>query len=335
MKNDFFLKTIKNRWGPKSLLAAGTLLLGSTFLLHRRKKHLQSNPHPVGNYNEAIRRIRRTQEKEKSFVSDQGRTILLTHNKKTKWSVILLHGYTNCPAQFRELGQLFFERGCNVFIPRMPYHGLYDLLTKKHSRLTAKALTTFADSTVDTARELGDSTDVIGISAGGTIAGWIALSRKDIRHCVLISPVFGYYGFPQYLMRPLMYMLLILPNFFRWWDAKIKVYTWEQRHVYPRYATKAVGELLRLGFGVHYLLRRGTECKASITIITNRNDQVVNNKAIFRILRLWKKKYPAAVSSYEFSEEYGLDHDIIDPEHENQNTELVYPVILNLIAIPS
>ena len=335
MKNEPLWKTIMKHYGQKALIATGALLLSSTLLFRRREKPLKSKPHPVSSYDEAIRRIRRTQEKEKSFVSEQGRTILFTHNKKTNWSVILLHGYTNCHLQFKKRGLRLFEQDCNVFIPRMPYHGLLDLLTKDHSRLTAKALTAFADSVVDTARGLGDRLVIIGISAGGTIAGWVALSRKDVNHCVLISPVFGYYGFPPFLMKPLMYMLLTLPNFFRWWDAKNKIYTWEQRHVYPRYATRAVGELLRLGFAVQYLLRTGADCVSSVSVVTNRNDHVINNRAIYHVLRLWEEKHPGSVSSYEFSEGFGLDHDIIDPEHENQHTDLVYPVILKLISTPS
>ena len=50
-------------------------------------------------------------------------TRLYTHGRRVERSLVLLHGFTNCPAQFDALGKQFFERGWNVLIPRYPRHG--------------------------------------------------------------------------------------------------------------------------------------------------------------------------------------------------------------------
>jgi len=56
------------------------------------------------------------------------RTRLYTHGHRTERALVLLHGFTNCPAQFDALGRQWFERGWNVLIPRYPRHGYSDRL---------------------------------------------------------------------------------------------------------------------------------------------------------------------------------------------------------------
>ncbi len=321
---------MKTTW-QKTIVAAGTLLFGWVFFRPLGRRQLQSVPKPVRSYRDATARIAAMQEQERPIVREEGRTILLTHQEKTEWVVILLHGYTNCPQQFRELGKRIFERGCNVFIPRMPHHGLPDPLTKDHARLTAAALTTYTDTVIDLADGLGNKIGVVGISAGGTMAGWAALTRNDIQHSVLISPVFGYYGIPSLLARPLMHLFLTLPNFFGWWDATKKATLWRPRYVYPRYAMHTLAEILRLGYEVQHLLHTGRNAKIPVTFIINKNDHAVSNEEIYQVMHLWQKKNNGYVSVCEFDEGLELDHDIVDPEHEKQKTDLIYPAIMELV----
>ncbi len=316
------------RW-QKILFTLGTLIFGWFFLLFRGRKHLNSRPNPVSNYNESVNRINRIIEKEESFISKKGRTSLLTHNKKKEWVVVLLHGYTNCPWQYNKLGMEFYELGCNVYIPRMPHHGLQNRNTNEHAKLTASSLTTYADSVIDMAGAFGDKLAIVGISAGALLAGWLSLSRRDVSRCILVSPMFGFNGFPSFIIKPLMNMLLTLPNFFKWSEAEKKAVLQPPEHVYTRYSSRALGELLWLGFEVQRLLYIKTVTDLTTHVITNANDNVVNNNMTNRILRLWQKRHPGSVFAYEFVKSLHLDHDLIDPEHENQQTELVYQVIIN------
>ena len=50
---------------------------------------------------------------------------------------MLIHGLTNAPKEFAELGGLLHDRGHNVIILRMPYHGLKGLDIKELDPLMA------------------------------------------------------------------------------------------------------------------------------------------------------------------------------------------------------
>jgi hypothetical protein len=78
---------------------------------------------------------------------------------KSRAAIILVHGYTNCPQQFKALGQRFYDMGYNVLIAPLPHHGLADRMTEEHGLLTAEELAAYADETVDLAQGLGDQAD--------------------------------------------------------------------------------------------------------------------------------------------------------------------------------
>src|SRR5919106_6319751 len=103
-----------------------------------------SRTNPVANYEEALAGVKAMQEAE---YQDLTRGVCITklydHGHQTEHVIILIHGFTNCPEQFNEIGRQHFEAGNNVFIPRMPYHGLADRLTDELVNLTAEDLARF------------------------------------------------------------------------------------------------------------------------------------------------------------------------------------------------
>src|ERR1700730_819411 len=103
-------------------------------------------------------------ERASPKVNPSCRAVLLEHGHSTSKAVAFMHGITSSPVQFHELGELFFARGYNVFIPRMPRHGYSDRLTHDPSRLTVAEFKTYATQTVDLARGLGDHLTVAGLS---------------------------------------------------------------------------------------------------------------------------------------------------------------------------
>lgn len=318
----------------KFLLSVGSLFTGWAFLNLSKSTKLESRSHPACSYDEAIKRIRKIKhQQEKKLINYHNRTTLFSWGKSVEWSIVFFHGYTNCSRQFSELGKQFHDQGCNVFIPCMPYHGFPDTLTKDHAKLTAAQLTQYADDMIDIARGLGKKVVVIGLSAGGTLSGWIALSRKDVYRCILIAPVFGYYGIPKALTKPLMYFFRIMPNFFIWSNRGKKSKVKNSHYIYPRYSSKVLGELLKIGFAIKHILQTTQVSSLPVTLITNSNDVVVSNELIYRVLYLWRKKNPWGVNFYEFSHTYNLDHDLIDPEHENQKIDVVYPIIFNYVPL--
>src|SRR3982074_1890093 len=111
----------------------------------------------TSSYADSAERIKdlHSREKQDPRLTPACYTIGYDHGHATPRAVVFLHGITSSPVQFRDLGQLFFSRGYNVLIPRMPRHGYLDRLTRDPAHLTRADLLTYAAGAVDTARALG------------------------------------------------------------------------------------------------------------------------------------------------------------------------------------
>src|SRR5258705_13984169 len=75
---------------------------------------LASVSHPATGYADALRRIDSLRAGDSSAISDECGTELMTHGGPTPHVIVLLHGLTNCPAQFDSLGRIAFARGANA-----------------------------------------------------------------------------------------------------------------------------------------------------------------------------------------------------------------------------
>src|SRR5688572_1716456 len=153
---------------------------------------LESRPNPVSGYEAALARIKSMQEADNfDLARDVCITKLYDHGRQTEHVVVLLHGFTNCPEQFNEMGKQYYEAGSNVFIPRAPYHGLSDRLTEALVNLTAEDLAAFGNEVLDIAHGLGKKVTVMGISGTGTLVAWLAQNRSDLDFAFSIAPLFG------------------------------------------------------------------------------------------------------------------------------------------------
>src|SRR5258708_38217116 len=144
-------------------------------------------PEPAPDYAAAVTRFQRVQKMEGPVLNPVCGSILLTHGLRTEKAVVFFHGYTNCPQQFRELGQIFYDMGYNVLIPRLPRHGMADRKVENLSPIKAEELRDCADISVDIACGLGQNVYVGGLSAGGTMADWIAQKRSEVTRAGLIA----------------------------------------------------------------------------------------------------------------------------------------------------
>ena len=293
-------------------------------------KPLISHANPAKSYDEALRRVEALQAQEDDDINPVSRTSLLTHGQPAEWVVAWLHGYTNSPAQFSQLGQLCFERGCNVLVPRFPRHGMQDRMTGETALLTAEELAGVADEAVDIARGLGRQVVVGGLSMGGVATGWLAQQRADIELALLMAPAFGFKVIPTPLTRPMAGLLLTLPNFFQWWDPQLKDAVVPPLHAYPRHASRGLAAILRLGFAVQALARQGKPAARRIWVLTNANDRTINPEMVERVVKLWQAK-GADVQTHQFGADLKLGHDFIDPTQRNQRVDLSYPVILDML----
>jgi pimeloyl-ACP methyl ester carboxylesterase len=290
--------------------------------------NLHSVPRPVKSYAEAMQRLTTLQARDGGDVHPDGKTLLLTHGGPVERVVIWFHGYTASPRQFAQLGQMCFERGYNVLIPRLPRHGLKERMTAETAHLTAEELGRAADEAVDIACGLGQKVVVGGLSMGGVMAGWAAQQRSEIDLALLMAPAFGVRVVPACLTRLAAGLGRRLPNVFQWWDPRTRDASLKPPVSYPRYSLGGLAEMIRLGFSVQEMERRSQPVARRIYVITNANDMAVNHDLIEQVAAMWRV-HGAEIRTYCFSAGLKLDHDFIDPAQPRQRVEVSYPVILS------
>lgn len=239
-------------------------------------------------------------------------TRLLTHGHKTERVVVLLHGYTNCPAQYRELAHRLYVRGQNVLVPRLPFHGYRDRLTDTQGRLTGQQLITVLDAALDAACELGRQVVVAGISMSGTLAAWGAQHRNAIHRAVAFAPLFGVPFLPHPVAGLTARVWLALPNHFRWWSMQTRESGVGPSYAYPRFATHVIAETLLLAQEIRHLADRLPPVAPHIVIVTAPGDRAVNMRATTKIVQLWQA-HGADVQLITLPASLGLVHDFIDP----------------------
>jgi esterase/lipase len=289
---------------------------------------LAARPNPVQSYAEAMQRIE-AMRSEPADMNPVCRLRLLTHDERTERAIVLVHGYTNCPEEYAELGRRLHEMGYNVLIAPLPHHGLRDRLTEDHARLTTQELVTYADDVVDAAQGLGERVTMLGISAGAVTTAWAAQQRRDIDLAVIISPNFGVRQIPRSLTVAAINLYGLLPNSFNWWDPVQKAEA-PPAYTYPRNSTHALVQIFRLAFAVKVAANRAPPAAHRLIVVLNANDNAVNNPATMDVVRSWQR-HGADVTTYEFEAALNLGHDIIDPGQPGQPIDAVYPRLISLI----
>jgi alpha-beta hydrolase superfamily lysophospholipase len=294
---------------------------------------LGSHPHPVASYVDALRLVDSLRAEDSAAIAPECGTLLMDHGARSARVVVLLHGLTNCPAQFDSLARIAYARGANVLVPRLPHHGFADRMTDELARMDATELCAFTDRVLDAAAGLGDTVIVAGLSVGGVLAAWAGQERADVGRAVVIAPMIGWARAPG----PLLTALLTraggaLPNTFVWWDDKLKQDLAGPAHVYPRFATRSVAATMRVGAAVRAAAERRSPACRSLVVVTVGGDPAVDNGAAEALVRAWRSRGADDVQSYEFPANLRLSHDVVDPEQVGGNPALTYPVLIDFIA---
>lgn len=284
-----------------------------------------SRPAPAHSYAEAVGDIARRRQVDDRVAAPGGGSILLTHGAPSSRAVVLFHGLTNSPKQYEHLAALLYAAGDNVYVPRLPHHAERNGNAKTLASLTAEELRGCADSAVDAAQGLGDSVIVAGVSAGGTIAAWIAQNRPDLRRAVIVAPVFEIGRVPSFLGAPLMNLALRIPNLTRE-DSPDSLRPDRELGV----STRAIAEVLRLGTAVRLAAQRQSPATHDIVFVMNANDHTVKTAPAVALAHRWRDAGASAVA-YQFPKSLGLPHDIAEEAHPNANPAVVYPALEALI----
>ncbi len=281
-------------------------------------------------YSEGVRVASSFKDLDGPNVNPACHTRLYTHGRRTERSLLLLHGFTNCPQQFDDIARLFHAQGWNVIVPRYPRHGYVDRLTTSISELRAEALVALANRGAEAAHGLGEHVTVAGLSLGGTLAGHLAQQADDVDRAVLIAPALGVRRVPGGAYPALIRLAYLLPNMYFWWDSNLKERL-QPSYGYPRFSTHASAAMFKIGTGLVKAARSAKPKSKEIAVLTNAGDPGLENRYAHELVDTWRA-HGAAVTTDEFPFSARLPHDLIDPGNPDQNTGLVYPVVTRLIA---
>ena len=279
-----------------------------------------------------MERWARTQAREAAMpLHEGGRTIVLTHGYQTERVFVLLHGLTNAPRQFRELGGKLFATGANVVIPRLAHHGLADRMTDAHAAMTAQDLIDYAQYGVDLAQGLGRNVTVVGLSISGISAAWLAQNRDDIDEVFLLAPFFAPAVIPDPLTPAFASALTRLPTRMMWWDPRVRENLPGPPYNYPRFPTHALGEALRLGLNTAQSDRKLRVDK--LGVILTEKDRAVNNARTHRLVEQWRTASPdTEIFLHEFPASENIPHDFIDPLQPDARTDKVNDLLVEWLT---
>ena len=248
------------------------------------------------------------------------------HDDAVRDAVVLYHGFTNCPQQFDELARALHARGCNVYVPRIPFHGYRDRLTRALGELSTARLADASTESYHLTRGLGTRVSAIGLSLGGSMALYLA-QTQPIDHAIPIAPFLMPIGFPGWLGTPVMTALARLPDFYVWWDPRVKQ-NCLPLYAYPGFPTHALAECIFFGNGIVQSRRAplGRRC----TLVTNAHESAVNNTVADGLLKTWNAR-GAAYHGVVLDDLGSPRHDIIDPTTFPQARTLVYPRLESIL----
>lgn len=204
-----------------------------------------SAPDPASGPEQARERLEALQALD-AAVPEATRTYFVEPSGSPRATVVVWHGFTNAPSQFVAVADELAGHGLRVLVPRMPYHGLPDVLNRELGALTMEDLVKHADAVVDTAAGFGDPVWAVGLSAGGTVAGWVAANRPEVTRLVLAAPLVAPVGAPMPLVRLLVRFPRIVPRAYWWWDPRVKADIEGSPYAYPGFPIPGIMPYLHL-----------------------------------------------------------------------------------------
>ena len=253
----------------------------------------------------------------------------MTHDEQVDVAVVLFHGLTNCPKQFVELGRALHAEGANVLILRAPGHGVAngsgDAIggLSNVAGLSAAELREYADTAIDIGYGLGDDVRVLGLSMGGVISTWVAQERPDVQRVVAVAPAMTIPTVPAFLTGLFRNVADKVPNVDLPGQSKLD-------HAYSGETTKGLAAtFLMADFVAQSAYDRGPAAE-DVIVVLNPDDDQVDPDHLAAFAERWDD-HGETVTLHRLPP-VGLPHDVIDPDQPAGDPDLVYPVLLALLA---
>jgi esterase/lipase len=307
-----------------ALIVLGLIAAFATVPIDTRS--LAADPHPHAGYETAVDAYRAAQERDRDDLMPEAGSLMLVHGARTPRAVVLIHGLTNSPRQFRELADLLYDRGYNVIAPRLPQHGLIAADVAALRELRAERYRGYADSAVDVARGLGDTVLVIGLSAGGNVAAWIAQHRPDVARVIVVAPAIRLARIPRALAAPAMNVMGRAPNY-----TIRQTPDTARSHAYFGVSTRALAETLRFGASVLEDAHNSAPSVRDVTVVVNANDRTISDGHARQLAELWGRHAGVTARVHTFDRALRLPHDVIDVSQRCGIPGLVYPALIDLL----
>lgn len=291
---------------------------------------------PAPGYQEAVTRIEAKQAAELATpnFNPTCQSLLLDQGERVENVIVFFHGFTSCPLQFRELGEMLFEQGYAVYMPLHPHHGLTDRRGMALTDLTAEELAAFATESIDIAAGLGEKVTVSGISGGGSLSTWVAQNRDDVALAAPMAPFIGIRLVPGVLLnKGLTNLLPYVPNFYRWWDPIAKENNPASApYSYVGYPVRSMGAYMQLGFSAENEARRTPPAASAVLLITNAAETSISNAVVDKLQSEWLSQSAVAVGRFELDRDLGLPHDFISTTRQGNPVDVVYPLLLDALT---
>jgi pimeloyl-ACP methyl ester carboxylesterase len=266
----------------------------------------------------AIEELRGVLKAEQGMLLQQGaESRLMLHDVPTgKGTAVLLHGWSAATWQYDEMAPELHKLGYDVYIPRLPGHGLRTAAGAPDPSQLPRAgqshmYRDFADTIYDQAKRLGGPVHLVGLSGGGNVALDIATRHPDVAHVVALAPFLNIPGKAED----------VLPRVI---DAADTVLLGKSISVldqipwnWGKDATRTVGyhefklgnitSIRRYGMAVGDRLGQN---RVPTQFVTTATDTAASSKAIGR---LFERGTPPQTGWFEFPAEAGVPHPMIAP----------------------
>jgi len=269
-------------------------------------------PEPTTNERDAAAALEELLAADPSDISDATRTRLLRPVGPVRGTIVMWHGFTNCPAQFAEVAEELRAHGYFVLVARIPYHGKQDRLTSDLERLAVEELAVFTNRCVDVAAGLPRPLVAVGFSAGGGLATWASATREEVDRLVAISPLVAPKGFPVWVVRLLVRFRTLLPSAWVWWDPRQKAEYGTSSHVYPGFPMTGLVPFLHVGVSLHDERVVASHRLRSVALISNPNDMAVRTSVAEIMLARVFSGVASSIAEYVLKRSLGWPHDFID-----------------------
>jgi carboxylesterase len=312
---------------------AAVLLIGLVWLLWPTSAPRVRSAAPARSYAAAVARLDALRARDPAALVPGCGTRALLHGRPTPRAVVLLHGITNCPLQFRVIADSLAARGDNVLVPRVDHHGLPDRMGPELQRLRAEDMARLVSECVAIAGGLGDTVVVAGLSTSGVAAAWAAAHLRGVDRAVMIAPAFApamTANAPAWVPAAVTRAAVRLPNVFVWWDDRARRELQGPAQCYYGFSTRALAQAYRMG--EHVRARRSPVMAREVVLLVTEADVAVDNRIGEHLVADWGRQTPAPrVREVHFPAAARVLHDMVDPDQVGARVDVAYPVMLALL----